>query len=79
MRITTTFEGLTDRDDEGRAINVQGGGNLGPSLDRAAERYPGPTTVRVTDVLFLDAEQAVVWFHVPVENGPSISREGSRC
>jgi hypothetical protein len=74
--ITATFEGLTDRDDEGRAINIQGGGNLGQSLDRAAARYPGPTTVRVTDVLFLDAQQAVVWFQVAVENGPSITRVG---
>jgi len=74
--ITQVFEHLSDRNEEGRPDNIQGGENLGPSLDQAAERHPGETRIAVEEVIFLDDRHAVVWFEAIAENGPRVTQEG---
>jgi Clp amino terminal domain, pathogenicity island component/ClpX C4-type zinc finger len=63
--------------DDGRALPmVQGGENLGPTRNAAAERRPDvqPVEIRVDRIEFVDAEHAAVWFSISGNGRPLLVR-----
>jgi hypothetical protein len=61
--------------DRAGLVNVQAGANLGPAADEIERRFPQPSAdarVRVLQVKFLNATEAVVW----MDAGPMRQLEG---
>ena len=80
--IASAYASCATASEDGQAVpSVEGGGNLGPTLERAKVRGPSQVSyqaaVDVTDIAFVDREHAAVWFTITVEGGAALlSRRG---
>jgi hypothetical protein len=83
LDVTAAFQGMVDLSDDASAlVNVEGGENLGSCATEVRRRFPQQTAsgaIQVDKIKFLNATEAVVWFHsafLPTREGRAVIARG---